>query len=263
VIPSAAITAWGIDRPWPTRQQIEQDLLLARLIVEIYRDPYLADELVFRGGTCLHQLRLPRPWRYSEDLDFVRRSETGVGEVFDAVRSVADQVELTVAKTVVGEQPKMVLRAPSEDDPVQHLRVKIEINTNDRSPASPLEKVPYRVENSWFSGSANVTTFAAPELVATKIRALYQRRKGRDLFDLWLALEHLKIDPADIVNAFGPYRPMGYSSSVGIRNLREKMTHTGFRSDLVPLLANGGPEDYDIDVAAETIIAKLLSRIPD
>ena len=33
-----------------------------------------------------------------------------------------------------------------------------------------------------------MTTFKIDELMGTKLRALYQRTKGRDLFDLWLAL---------------------------------------------------------------------------
>jgi len=40
-----------------------------------------------------------------------------------------------------------------------------------------------------------VLTFEPAELVATKLRALYQRRMGRDLFDLWLALTHIGLDP--------------------------------------------------------------------
>lgn len=90
MIPNAVVTAWGLTRQWPTRQQIEQDLLLARLIIDIYNHPYLREELVFRGGTFLHQLRLSAPLRYSEDLDFVRRSRDGIGDVFDAVRSIYD-----------------------------------------------------------------------------------------------------------------------------------------------------------------------------
>ena len=61
MIPAAAITAWGNTRPWPSREQVEQDLLLARTIVAIYDHPLLRKELVFRGGTCLHQVRLPSP----------------------------------------------------------------------------------------------------------------------------------------------------------------------------------------------------------
>ena len=61
MIPAAAITPWSVSAPWPTRAQAEQDLLLSRLIVELASDPYLRDELIFRGGTCLHKLHLPVP----------------------------------------------------------------------------------------------------------------------------------------------------------------------------------------------------------
>ena len=69
MIPRAAITEWGRGVPWPTVEQVEQDLLLTRLIVEIANDDYLGAELVFRGGTCLDKLHAPEAQRYSEDLD--------------------------------------------------------------------------------------------------------------------------------------------------------------------------------------------------
>ncbi|MDP3983972.1 MAG: nucleotidyl transferase AbiEii/AbiGii toxin family protein [Acidimicrobiia bacterium] len=51
--------------------------MLSRL-PEIANDSYLGDELVFRGGTCLHKLHVGAALRYSEDLDYVRRSEGGI-----------------------------------------------------------------------------------------------------------------------------------------------------------------------------------------
>ena len=116
MIPAADITAWGLRRPWPTRAAIEQDLLLARTIIAIYQHPDLRDELAFRGGTCLHQVHLLEPRRYSEDLDFVRCTSGPIGGVLDALREVAQ----------------------SEDDPQAQLRIKIEINTYERSPARAL-----------------------------------------------------------------------------------------------------------------------------
>ena len=65
------IAAWGITHPWVDADQIEQDLLLSRAICAIATDNYLGSELIFRGGTALRKLRLPRPLRYSEDLDCV------------------------------------------------------------------------------------------------------------------------------------------------------------------------------------------------
>lgn len=154
MIPAADITAWGLRRPWPTRAAIEQDLLLARTIIAIYQHPDLRDELAFRGGTCLHQVHLPEPRRYSEDLDFVRCTSGPIGGVLDALREVAGEVGL-------------------------------EINTYERSPARPLIRRPFQISNGWFTGATEVLTFCPEELVATKLRALYERNKGRDLFDLW------------------------------------------------------------------------------
>ena len=48
-----AIAAWGETHPWPSSEQIEQDLLISRAICEIAADEYLGQELVFRGGTAL------------------------------------------------------------------------------------------------------------------------------------------------------------------------------------------------------------------
>ncbi len=72
MIPEANITQWSRHAPWPSRDQIEQDLVLSRLICEIANHPGLGHELVFRGGTCLHKVYLGRPLRYSEVLDYVR-----------------------------------------------------------------------------------------------------------------------------------------------------------------------------------------------
>ena len=59
----------------------------------------------------------------------------------------------------------------------------------------PLGTRTIRVANNWFEGEQEVCTFQVEELVATKLRALYQRRKGRDLFDLWVTLVVLGLDP--------------------------------------------------------------------
>jgi len=79
------------------------------------------------------------------------------------------------------------------------------------------------VESRWFTGAADVPTFQSAELLATKIRALYQRKKGRDLFDLWLALTEMNLHPRDIIDSFAPYRPAGLTATVLDRNLRAKL----------------------------------------
>jgi predicted nucleotidyltransferase component of viral defense system len=78
MIPQGALTEWQAKVPWPQPYQVEQDLILSRLMIEIARDELLGEEFVLRGGTCLHKLYLPEPLRYSEDLDYVRQTRSGI-----------------------------------------------------------------------------------------------------------------------------------------------------------------------------------------
>ena len=67
------------------------------------------------------------------------------------------------------------------------------------------QDLPFAVQSDWFAGSASVRTFALNELLGTKVRALYQRKKGRDLFDLWYALVHCNCEPEQIIACFIKY----------------------------------------------------------
>lgn len=258
MIPARHIRAWSRVAPWLTDEQIEQDLVLSRLIVEITNHPALGGELVFRGGTCLHKVVLPQPLRYSEDLDYVRATHGPIGPVLDAIREIADRLGMDV-NTDVGSYPKVRLRAPFESG-AGLMRVKIEINTYETSPARPHRRAAYGVESGWWCGSAELLTFQPEELVATKLRALFQRKKGRDLFDLWLALTVLGLDPAEIVACFDPYRPDGYTAVRAGQGLEEHLGDAGFRSDLLPLLSEV-PEGYDVDAAGALVAVRLLAIV--
>jgi predicted nucleotidyltransferase component of viral defense system len=252
------LTQWSAQAGWSTVEQVEQDLLLSRLIVEIANDPYLGDELVFRGGTCLHKLRISPGLRYSEDLDYVRKTSGGVKELIAALRSIGERLDMRVNAEIT-KYPKVRFRAPFETG-TGTMRIKIEVNTYERSPAQPLELVPFAMQSDWFTGSASVLTFTTAELVATKIRALYQRSKGRDLFDLWLALTRLDLTGAEILEAFGPYRPESFTAGDAISNLQTKLTKSDFRTDL-DALVSGSLKGYDPDIAGRLIVAEILSRL--
>lgn len=258
MIPRAFIIEWSSRVGWPTLEQVEQDLVLSRLIVEIANDPYLGDELVFRGGTCLHKLHLSPPARYSEDLDYVRRSAGGLARFTGAMTAIGERLGMEV-RTQVAAQPKVYLRAPFESGSGV-MRIKIEVNTHERFPSQVLIRPRYDVDSQWFRGHADVQTYRTAELVATKLRALYQRSKGRDLFDLWLAVTRLGLRPNDIVECYAPYRPERYTARVAELNLRAKLKDHDFRNDLNPLVAQW-PEDYEMAAAAELIIGDLFSLL--
>jgi hypothetical protein len=76
MIPMMNIIAWSHRAPWPEMRQVEQDLIISRAIVAIFSDQHLQKQLRFRGGTALNKLHFPEPFRYSEDIDLVRKSLT-------------------------------------------------------------------------------------------------------------------------------------------------------------------------------------------
>lgn len=258
MIPERHITQWSTKVGWPRVEQVEQDLLLSRLIIEIANDPYLGDELVFRGGTCLHKLRLDPGLRYSEDLDYVRRSGGPIKALMSALRAIGERLGMETSANI-SKFPKVRYRAPFETG-TGTMRIKIEVNTFERSPANPLERAQFTVESDWFSGDAEVLTFSTAELVATKIRALYQRSKGRDLFDLWVALTRLGLDSDAVLAAFAPYRPDGLTAALSIANLQAKLATNDFRTDLAPLLRSD-VAGYDPEAAAVLVIDRLLARL--
>jgi len=68
------------------------------------------------------------------------------------------------------------------------IRLKVEINTHEIEAYTPPQALPLRIDNPWFAGEAAIPTFSREEMLATKLRALLQRDKGRDLYDLSHAL---------------------------------------------------------------------------
>ena len=58
MIPQAHIMEWSQQVPWQSNEQVEQDLVICRALVEIFSDEWLAGSLAFRGGTALHKLCL-------------------------------------------------------------------------------------------------------------------------------------------------------------------------------------------------------------
>lgn len=72
MIPQRYIQEWKTQAPWPTDAQVEQDLVIARALVEMFSDDFIKKSLAFRGGTALHKLYLNPQIRYSEDIDLVQ-----------------------------------------------------------------------------------------------------------------------------------------------------------------------------------------------
>ena len=182
MIPADFVVEWRARTRWATDEQVEQDLVLSRALVSIFEDPALAGALALRGGTALHKLRFPPARRYSNDIDLVQLRPGPFGPFIDRLRECLSW--LGTPRRDVGDGVRLVYRFPSEGPPVVPLRLKIETNTREHIAVHGTESVPFSVESRWWTGAAAITTFQIEELLGTKLRALFQRRKGRDLFDL-------------------------------------------------------------------------------
>lgn len=191
MIPETNITAWSITAPWAEPRQIEQDLIISRALVEIFNHDLLSTELRFRGGTALNKVIFPEPLRYSEDIDLVRTTAGPIGPLLDAMREILEPWLGQANYAASPVAPKLRFRVPAEDDPDAQLRLKVEINIAEIEAFDPPISIPYTVENPWFTGKTTIASFSPEELLATKLRALLQRDKGRDLFDLDHALDAL------------------------------------------------------------------------
>ena len=142
---------------------------------------------------------LPTPLRYSEDLDYVRSTRGGIKPYTQALAKIAERVGLTVSGRQRSGQMVHVCFDAQPTEGIGRIRIKIEMNIAETEPHHPRIALPRKVETSWWSGEADIPTFQPSELLATKLRALYQRSKGRDLFDLCLPAGYDPDTAADLV----------------------------------------------------------------
>lgn len=263
MISSAYIIEWSQLCPWASPAQVEQDLVLSRALVEIYTDPFLRERLLFRGGTALHKIVLQPAARYSEDLDFVQLQEEPIGDTLDHLRARLNPWLGEPRSNISSRGATLTYRFESEQPPVTPLRLKIEINTREHLCLFPVQQTAFNVASRWFTGEATLPVYSTTELLGTKLRALYQRRKGRDLFDLWQAHQAGKLDPDAVIKAFTHY--MKAENHVVLatdfaQNLDAKMRHAGFLTDTPPLLRPG--IIYDPRQAYEWVTECLIPLLP-
>lgn len=263
MIPRANVTAWRSVAPWAVDAQVEQDLVISRALVDLYSHPASRDSLAFRGGTALHKLFLVTPGRYSEDIDLVQAEPGPIGPALDAIREVLDPWLGVPGRKQTEDGTTLLYRFESSGLPTQPMRLKVEINTREHGSIDGLVRRELSISNPWFTGSARILTYSPSELLGTKLRALYQRKKGRDLFDLWQALTQLEVDDAGVVRTFCEYllrNGRRVTRAQFERNLAEKGRRPEFLGDVLPLLPGDGV--YQPTVALALVRKRLIEHLP-
>lgn len=263
MIPRDYITEWRSHAPWVQDFQVEQDLVISRALIEIFSHPLLHSALAFRGGTALYKLHLKPAPRYSEDIDLVQTRAEPAGPMMHTLRGVLDPWLGKPRYKQTEGRVTFVYRFDSEDLPAVPLRLKVEVNTREHFSVFGLKEVPFRVRSRWFEGSCSINSYDLDELLGTKLRALFQRKQGRDLFDLAVALADDKVSAERIVTAFLKY--LDYEGHRVTRaqfeeNIALKMEDPAFLADISPLLA----ADYiwNPAEAAAVVSSALIERLP-
>ncbi len=264
MIPKHIITEWSKRHPWPIQNQVEQDLLISRLLVELFSDSHIANALAFRGGTALYKLFLTPAPRYSEDIDLVQVKAEPIGETLDRIRSILDPLLGTPKRKLGRGVATITYRYLSEEFPPKNLRLKVEINTREHFSIMGFIKKRFSVDSSWFSGESEILTYQLEELMGTKLRALYQRNKGRDLFDFWFALNNSKLDIPNVLKVFHHYmeqQGLRVSRAQFEQNLHEKITSRVFLDDSYPLLRGEESSQWDPNIAYAMIQSQIISQL--
>jgi predicted nucleotidyltransferase component of viral defense system len=156
-------------------------------------------------------------------------------------------------------------RFDSEIPPITRNPLKVEICTREHFSVLGLIHRELVVENAWFSGIASIVTYRLEELLAPKLRALYQRKRGPDLFDLALALERAPdLNLEAIAEGFRRYlanEGLKVTRTEFERNLDEKLADPRFGRDVEALLSTGRlAGSFDPAAAARAVKEALLAK---
>ena len=193
MIPKPYIAKRQKHEPWKEFSQVEQDLIISRTLVEIFSDGFWRDNLAFRGGTALHKLYLNPAPRYSEDIDLVQIKEGPIKPIMERLNEVITFFEEKRTTQVRGHGAKALYRFTLGYEEIR-MRLKLEINCKEHFNLLDWVDFPFEVESEWFSGKTELRTYNINDLLGTKLRALYQRSKGRDLFDLYYLRQNINLD---------------------------------------------------------------------
>ena len=263
MIPRPYIARWQQHAPWNEFAQVEQDLVISRVLVELFSDEFLRENLAFRGGTALHKLYLSPARRYSEDIDLVQIKPGPIKPVMQRIGEVISFFEDKRTTQVRGHGAKAVYRFTSEYEEIR-MRLKLEINCKEHFCVLDWVDFPFEVTSEWFSGKIGIKTYTINELLGTKLRALYQRSKGRDLFDLYYARQNFDLDYEQIIHCFKEYTAFANGKKPPdkkefLLNLEEKNNNPKFTGDLEGLLRQ--EIVYNQDEAFEWIKSEIIEKI--
>lgn len=194
-------------------QIAEKDYFLT-LVLQLIAQSSLGDDLVFKGGTAIHHCYLDQ-YRFSEDLDFSANQKPLTLSAMQAIFTPIDY--LSIKKEYLSGATIKIEKLQYTGPLVQPNALKVEVDFLQNVLLPPRTML---YKNVW-GIHCQVRVMDVKEIAAEKIRAMSDRARYRDFYDLFLLLEKYSLDLAEIV---------GYIKQ---KEIRKPITKTSIRSNLV------------------------------
>lgn len=184
---------------WGLREQvIEKDYVLGWTLAAIATHPVLGDSWVFKGGTALKKCHF-ETYRFSEDLDFtvIPDGPSTPEEVQPILQELAAWLYDRAGITVHAERCRCIPRANKRKKPICEVRffytgplrtpnpgkIKFDLTSDERLVLPPERRAVIHLFSDPLP-DAQVLTYPLAELFAEKLRALAERCRPRDLYDV-------------------------------------------------------------------------------
>jgi predicted nucleotidyltransferase component of viral defense system len=240
---------------------VEKDYVLGWILAGINAHPALADSWVFKGGTCLKKCYF-ETYRFSEDLDFTLRDETQLEEGFlkrtlgevaawvseqSGLAMPADQLGFDIYKNPRGRtscQGKIAYRGPVSPTSGGWPKVKLDLTADERLVLPAVRREVFHPYSDRPDGGLWVMAYAYEEAFGEKLRALGERTRPRDLYDVVNLYRH------------GDSRP----SPIVLRDvLKQKCAYKGIAA---PTLASLAPHRADLEAMWQSMLGHQLPVLP-
>lgn len=191
--------------------QIEKDYVISWVIYGIAFNPYLKENLIFKGGTVLKKIYFPG-YRFSEDLDFTFRDRNFN---IDTIRTAFNELI-----KYVYEQSRISFSIKNETQyetgnynfylgyigPLggtgANKDIKVDISQNELLYHAPEEKQVTNIFADLEHEQYSILSYSLGEVIAEKMRSIMQRTAPRDIYDLWYLFEVEGEDIDDHIFAF-------------------------------------------------------------
>ncbi|MXZ08389.1 MAG: WYL domain-containing protein [Gemmatimonadetes bacterium] len=197
-------------------QVVEKDYALGWVLAGIYQHAALAENWIFKGGTCLKKCYF-ETYRFSEDLDFTLTDSSRIDQEFlaDVFREIGEWIyegtgieipeelqEFEVFENPRGTvscQGKLSYRGPIAPRSGGLPRIKLDLTLDELLVLPPAEPVIFHDYSDVPTEGITIKCYAYEEAFAEKVRALGERARPRDLYDVINLFRNIEARPQSAV----------------------------------------------------------------